>query len=308
MGQDDDWEQDEDADSIFVADSHKSLASSITKYRYENGRRYHAYREGHYWQPNDEQMNQLQNISHHLFLLTLDDKLFLAPLKDPKRVIDIGTGTGIWAMDFADQFPNAKVIGTDLSPIQPPSPPVNLHFEIDDCCSPWTYEKDYFDFIHVCQMYGSVADWPAFYRESYEHLQPGGWIEQAEINPNCRSATDPFPPDSMWIECGMRATECGELFGKTMIIEETMTSLIEQAGFVDVVERRFRWPFGAWAEDRRLKDIGRWQLHHWEEGLEGWTMALMTRCLGWSCKEVKQWNAEMKKTLREKKWKAYQDV
>ena len=57
--------------------------------------------------------------------------------------------------------------GTDLSPIQPPAPPINLHFEIDDCCSPWTYGKDSFDFIHVCQMYGSVADWPAFYRESY---------------------------------------------------------------------------------------------------------------------------------------------
>lgn len=114
----------------------------------------------------------------------------------------------------------------------------------------------------------------------YRHLTPGGWIEQAEINPKCRSATDPFPPDSMWIECGTLATECGELFGKTMFIEETMTSLIEQAGFVDVIEKRFRWPFGTWAEDKRLKDIGRWQLHHWEEGLEGWTMALMTRCLG----------------------------
>ena len=84
----------------------------------------------------------------------------------------------------------------------------------------------------------------------------------------------------MWAECGRRAVQCGEIFGKTMMIEETMTALIEQAGYVDVVEKRFRWPFGAWAEDKRLKDIGRWQLHHWEGGLEGWTMALMTRCLG----------------------------
>lgn len=114
----------------------------------------------------------------------------------------------------------------------------------------------------------------------HRHLKPGGWIEQAEMNPNCRSATEPFPPDSMWVEAGRRATQCGELFGKTMLIEETMTTLIQQAGFVDVVERRFRWPFGAWPEDKRLKDIGRWQLLHWEEGLEGWTMALMTRYLG----------------------------
>ena len=27
-----------------------------------------------------------------------DDKLFCAPLKDPQNVLDVGTGTGIWAM------------------------------------------------------------------------------------------------------------------------------------------------------------------------------------------------------------------
>ena len=35
--------------------------------------------------------------SHHLFLLTFNDKLFLAPIQNPKNVLDVGTGTGIWA-------------------------------------------------------------------------------------------------------------------------------------------------------------------------------------------------------------------
>lgn len=35
--------------------------------------------------------------------------------------LDIGTGTGIWAIDFADEHPETTVIGTDLSPIQPDS-------------------------------------------------------------------------------------------------------------------------------------------------------------------------------------------
>ena len=57
---------------------------------------------------------------------------------------------------------------TDLSPIQPDFSPPNLRFEIDDCCSEWVYQKDHFDFIHVRLLYGSVADWPAFYRECYQ--------------------------------------------------------------------------------------------------------------------------------------------
>jgi len=98
--------------------------------------------------------------------LALDGRLFLAPIPDdPQRVLDVGTGTGIWAIDFADQYPSADVIGTDLSPIQPHHVPTNLHFEIDDCCLEWLYTKESFDFIHVRSLYGSIADWPAFYRQ-----------------------------------------------------------------------------------------------------------------------------------------------
>lgn len=32
-----------------------------------------------------------------MFLLTLNNKLYLAPIKNPKRVMDVGTGLGIWA-------------------------------------------------------------------------------------------------------------------------------------------------------------------------------------------------------------------
>ena len=52
--------------------------------------------------------------------LILENKLHLAPLgKTIQKVLDIGTGTGIWAIDFADEYPSASVIGTDISPIQP---------------------------------------------------------------------------------------------------------------------------------------------------------------------------------------------
>jgi hypothetical protein len=64
--------------------------------------------------------------------------------------------------------PSARVIGTDLSPIQPSFVPPNVQFEIDDCCDPWLYQKNSFDFVHVRGLYGCVSDWDKLYREAYK--------------------------------------------------------------------------------------------------------------------------------------------
>jgi ubiquinone/menaquinone biosynthesis C-methylase UbiE len=53
---------------------------------------------------------------HTIFLLLWDGHLHLAPFTtEPARVLDVGTGTGIWALNFAEQYPGSMVVGTDLS-------------------------------------------------------------------------------------------------------------------------------------------------------------------------------------------------
>ncbi|RSL58566.1 hypothetical protein CEP53_006103 [Fusarium sp. AF-6] len=77
-------------------------------------------RNAQYWGTNDEQQNESMDINHHVLTLVLDGASYLAPIsKDIKKAIDVGTGTGIWAIDFAEAFPETEVIGTDVSPIQP---------------------------------------------------------------------------------------------------------------------------------------------------------------------------------------------
>lgn len=41
-------------------------------------------------------------------------ELSKAPVKSPQKVLDLGTGTGIWAIDYAHEHPEAEVIGLDL--------------------------------------------------------------------------------------------------------------------------------------------------------------------------------------------------
>ncbi|KAI8169875.1 Secondary metabolism regulator LAE1 [Colletotrichum sp. SAR 10_70] len=97
-----------------------SLASGIQRHAFANGRRYHAYRDGRYPIPNDETEQNREDMKHAMVLELSDGKLFHAPIGDhPQKIIDLGTGTGIWAMEVGDQYPGAEVTGADLSPIQP---------------------------------------------------------------------------------------------------------------------------------------------------------------------------------------------
>lgn len=53
--------------------------------------------------PNDEEESERLDMLHELFLVTMEKKLFLAPVcREPQRVLDLGTGTGGWAVDFGE--------------------------------------------------------------------------------------------------------------------------------------------------------------------------------------------------------------
>ncbi|KLO92449.1 Uncharacterized protein LW93_12023 [Fusarium fujikuroi] len=116
-----------------------------------------------------------------IYSLMLDGALFLAPIGDhPQRVLDLGTGTGIWAMDFADDLPSAEVLGTDLSPIQPQWTPPNCRFEVDGFEAEWLYHTP-FDFIHARELEGCISDDNWFLQQALQHLAPGGYFEMQAV-------------------------------------------------------------------------------------------------------------------------------
>ncbi|EFW99172.1 sam dependent methyltransferase [Grosmannia clavigera kw1407] len=175
-----------------VGSSTGSITSSILHYRTLNGRTYHNDRNNtQYWGANDDAQNNSVDIMHHAFTLLLGNKLHLAPLPDKvEKVLDLGTGTGIWAIDFADEHPDAQVVGIDLSPIQPSWIPPNVSFQIDDFTEPWSFEDNSFDFIYLRWLCGAVRDWVKLFSKVYRALRPGGWIESFDFDSKYLSDDD----------------------------------------------------------------------------------------------------------------------
>lgn len=98
--------------------------------------------------------------------------------------------------DFAEQYPDAQVIGTDLSPMQPMWVPPNVRFELEDCTQPWSWGESSFDFVHLRYLFGAIPDWNGFIQEAYRVTRPGGWVQSCETEVIIQCDDGSIPPDS----------------------------------------------------------------------------------------------------------------
>ena len=293
---------DEGHDSGFEDDASvrsASIQSSILNYSYENGRRYHAYRAGEYPLPNDDDEQQRMDLLHHIWRVMQGGNLLVTRPEVLTRVLDVGTGTGVWAIDMADEHPDALVIGTDLSPIQPGWVPPNCKFYVDDAEAQWTYEP--FDLIHGRSLCGCIADWPKFYQQCFDNLKAGGCIEMQEHDAWISTLEEEEPP---WThDWNVTLHEASARFGKILNVADNHVGWMKEAGFVDVKDQLHKIPIGTWAKTN--KELGR--LHRFEmlDAVEPYTLALYTKVLQKSLDETQIAIEMVKKEFRTNKFKLY---
>jgi ubiquinone/menaquinone biosynthesis C-methylase UbiE len=92
---------------------------------------------------------------HHLWALDLA----LEEIATPRRILDLGTGTGVVAIALAERYPGAEVVGIDLSPGMieearrklPPELADRVRFEVDDAAALACPDAD-FDLVVLSNM------------------------------------------------------------------------------------------------------------------------------------------------------------
>ncbi|KAM0282848.1 hypothetical protein ACHAQH_002852 [Verticillium albo-atrum] len=244
-----------------------SLRSSIRNYREINGRTYHGeVGQAEYW--------------------------------SVKHLTDL--------RDFADEFPGAEVIGTDVSPIQPSWIPPNLKFEIDDCTREWTYAENSIDYVHTRWLVGSIADWTALFQEAFKCLKPGGYLESHEPSSGFENQGDPLDPKSALAQWGKFFVKGGLKFGRpfTIFEDQLQRKAMEAAGFVDIEEREIINPVGNWPADPKAKEIAQFSEATFLEDPKGY-IAFFAHALEWTTEEIEMYLLQFRRELKSSKHRAF---
>ena len=253
---------------------------------------------------------------YHILKILLDGRNYLAPFSrenPPHKILDIATGSGSWAIDMGDEFPEAQVIGTDLSPIQSDLVPPNVQFVIDDAYVPcsagitpgapmhttptneesstdeWPGGNDWcnFDFIHTRVTIGCWSDMlTQVIRPAFERLRPGGWMESQELMGVLECDNGPIPEDNafkIWVDDIVQA--CVEV-DRPMTFAANLKKWYMEAGFVNVHEKVYKIPINGWPRIRKLKMLGQLWHANLNDGLAAFSYALLHRTKGMSQEEI----------------------
>jgi hypothetical protein len=73
--------------------------------------------------------------------------------------------------------------------------------------------------------------------------------------------------------------QASQILGKDFGVGYHTKKFMEEVGFINVVEKKYKLPIGRWPADPRMKELGIWYRAYFEDGMEGYAMALLTRVL-----------------------------
>ncbi|USW55037.1 Putative S-adenosyl-L-methionine-dependent methyltransferase, Methyltransferase domain 25 [Septoria linicola] len=142
---------------------------------------------GPYVLPNDAPEHARLDAQSRAFLSILG-KTFHAPLSQPKKILDVGCGTGILTAELARKHPEATVVGIDISLV-----PVHLHGVLPNLTyvqgdvadlagqSDGMLAWGTFDYVFSRFLIFAITDWPAHVERLMRLLRVGDWLEMQDF-------------------------------------------------------------------------------------------------------------------------------
>ena len=152
-----------------------------------------------------------------------------------------------------------------------------------------TQSRDYpakFDFIHTRVTLGCWSDMKnEIIQRSFDHLQPGGWLECQEIPAPVMCDDGTLPEDFGWLRWVRDFRAGGQVANRQVDLGPQLTGWMHEVGFVDIHEMTFKIPINGWPKEMRLKHIGMMWQRNLLEGLSGFSLGMFNQ-LGKTVEEI----------------------
>ncbi|KAF3014032.1 hypothetical protein E8E14_010862 [Neopestalotiopsis sp. 37M] len=291
-------------------DTH-SITSSISRYRVENGRTFHAYKDGSYIFPNDQEELDRQEFQYVVIKHLMNGKLFFAPWTDenpPRNVLDIATGAGHWAIEMGDKFPSARITGTDLSPVQPRDVPANVRFFVEDSRDPWNWygENDQLDYIHTRLTLGCWENLKDdILQKSFDQLAPGGYFEAQELLSSILCDDGTMQPDYELKVHVDDLEDATATIGRPLRTADQWKQAMRDVGFVDVQEVAYKMPINGWAKNLKYKQLGKMWEHNWLDCIHALSVGPLHRVRGLNDKQIQMMLVPVRQAISDHSVHAY---
>ena len=209
--------------------------------RGEEDRRYIA--DVPYLLPKDMGETNRLDFQHYMLRYALKGN-YAVSLRDPRDILDVGSGTGRWAIEMALQFSAARVIGMDVAApavdasVAPDARPANFSFVQGNVLERVPFPDDSFDFVHQRFLTLAIpaASWPGVVAELLRVTRPGGWVELVETEPPTGA-----PAIDQLARWGVELTKRR---GIEMSLMARIGDLLRDRGAVDVTARTINIPVG----------------------------------------------------------------
>ncbi|KAJ9143406.1 TAM domain methyltransferase [Pleurostoma richardsiae] len=250
--------------------------------------------------PNDQQEQNRNIIQHQVIQELFEGRCHLAPVVRPRSVLDVGTGPGTWASEYAQRHPNSHVLGIDIERVRPAHKVSNCQFLIMDATEEWTIDSK-FDFIHV-RMLGDVPGKSQLVQSIYDHLNPGGWVEFTEWIVLLQSPNHSFDGTAFhkW-----NLTTGLDKLGSSLYYPKEYKSLLRKAGFERITETKNAAPTNACYPGKRIEKVGSLMTANWNAIIEPLTMPVFTGALGWTQEQVKSFLVDVRKEIGDTRYHSF---
>ena len=133
-------------------------------------------------------------------------------------------------------------------------------------------------------------------------------MESAEVMPTLYCDDGTMPDDYPFKEWTQTQDEAFMNLGKPVRIANKLKRWYEQQGFIDVKEVVYKLPINDWPKDPHMKSLGCLHETNLLDGLQGFSLAALSRGLNWTKDEIEVYLVDVRKAISNRNVHAYHKV